>query len=691
MFGAWRVFGRRAAPRRGRRSRGALVLAAVALVTAASAPELRASEPLVVTGVQRDAIGDLAIDGSTSGWAFTRDGRHVYVGSSGLIAHLAPDPSTGALTFLDAVAGYGGYGMLALGPDEADLYYTRGELVAVFRRDPLTGALALLQAVWPPYGGGALAVAPEGRHIIVASGPTITVYVRRVDGTLGLVLARVPGLDGIRSLLHAIGPLAISPDGRFVYALEHEGPEQNGDAVLIFARDVVGGALERVQRVADGFDDYVALGGLQSLVASPDGRDLIVSNGTFGRGGVVTFRLDDAGARVVRARAVGRAPGALPTHLLAVSSDGALVFAAEGDVLKVWRRDPVNADHELLQVLSNLAGDADTPRQIGDLAASADGRFVYVTALFGGAVTVLRRRCGDGVVEADEACDDANLSSGDGCDATCRVEPCHQCAGVPSVCAPAGGPCDDGNPCTDGDACTAGRCSGTAAADGLVCDDGNPCTTGDACRTGTCVPSGRKACDTCAVCDREMAECVGTVERGCARPPAHLIIGKLAPGTLRRPPVGRFRRAGGGKLRIDWRSDDPAAADGIGDPFTATGYTVCHLDRLLTDTEEPRERQRRRVVAQARVPANAECRGMSCWHRGDAGELSYRSVRGKPNGVRSLQLAPPPAGGLDLDVAARDGVFRRVHRVVGPLTAQIFADGGACWQGELTTPKASKR
>lgn len=57
--------------------------------------------------------------------------------------------------------------------------------------------------------------------------------------------------------------------------------------------------------------------------------------------------------------------------------------------------------------------------------------------------------CGDSVVEADEACDDGNTESGDGCSAACTVEP---------VCGngelEAGEECDDGNN-VDGDGCEA--------------------------------------------------------------------------------------------------------------------------------------------------------------------------------------------------------------------------------------------
>lgn len=45
--------------------------------------------------------------------------------------------------------------------------------------------------------------------------------------------------------------------------------------------------------------------------------------------------------------------------------------------------------------------------------------------------------CGDGVVDADEQCDDGNSSSGDGCEASCELTPGWVCIGAPSFCRPA--------------------------------------------------------------------------------------------------------------------------------------------------------------------------------------------------------------------------------------------------------------
>jgi fibro-slime domain-containing protein len=63
-------------------------------------------------------------------------------------------------------------------------------------------------------------------------------------------------------------------------------------------------------------------------------------------------------------------------------------------------------------------------------------------------------RCGDGIVAASERCDDANLTPGDGCSERCRIEVGKKCEGSPSVCTDAecgnsvvegAESCDDGN------------------------------------------------------------------------------------------------------------------------------------------------------------------------------------------------------------------------------------------------------
>ena len=118
--------------------------------------------------------------------------------------------------------------------------------------------------------------------------------------------------------------------------------------------------------------------------------------------------------------------------------------------------------------------------------------------------------CGNGLVEEGEACDDSNTAAGDGCDATCAIEPGSSCHDAPSLCTAGcgdgtlgeGEQCEDGNS-TAGDGCSATCtvepgyvCAGTPVSvctvtcgDGVkapseACDDGNR-TNGDGC-SATC-------------------------------------------------------------------------------------------------------------------------------------------------------------------------------------------------------------
>lgn len=85
------------------------------------------------------------------------------------------------------------------------------------------------------------------------------------------------------------------------------------------------------------------------------------------------------------------------------------------------------------------------------------------TSTLGISFTYLPLVCGDGIRVGAETCDDGNTTAGDGCSATCTVEPNYTCTtATPNVCTPncgngtinAGEACDDGN-ATSGDGCSA--------------------------------------------------------------------------------------------------------------------------------------------------------------------------------------------------------------------------------------------
>jgi fibro-slime domain-containing protein len=125
--------------------------------------------------------------------------------------------------------------------------------------------------------------------------------------------------------------------------------------------------------------------------------------------------------------------------------------------------------------------------------------------------------CGDGDRPDGslEECDDGNDSSGDGCDARCRVEPGYLCAQQGGGCAPVCGDglvvaseqCDDANSaggdgCSQmcgaeegfacpvpGEACTAARCGDGLTVAAEACDDGNG-IPGDGCSASCTVETG---------------------------------------------------------------------------------------------------------------------------------------------------------------------------------------------------------
>lgn len=94
--------------------------------------------------------------------------------------------------------------------------------------------------------------------------------------------------------------------------------------------------------------------------------------------------------------------------------------------------------------------------------------------------------CGDGVVESvsSEACDDGNGEDGDGCSATCEIEPGYQCAGEGSPCYSV---CGDGI-LVETEVCDDGVDNGSAYGQCLY-----DCTLGPYCGDGVIDPN--EECD----------------------------------------------------------------------------------------------------------------------------------------------------------------------------------------------------
>ncbi|MEK6922271.1 MAG: DUF4215 domain-containing protein [Nanoarchaeota archaeon] len=87
-----------------------------------------------------------------------------------------------------------------------------------------------------------------------------------------------------------------------------------------------------------------------------------------------------------------------------------------------------------------------------------------------GGPSICSENCGDGKIVGGERCDDRNKGNGDGCNADCRIESGWSCSGEPSVCQKCGNGIREGNEvCDDGNTAPGDGCYGCAIEDGWSC------------------------------------------------------------------------------------------------------------------------------------------------------------------------------------------------------------------------------
>jgi fibro-slime domain-containing protein len=192
--------------------------------------------------------------------------------------------------------------------------------------------------------------------------------------------------------------------------------------------------------------------------------------------------------------------------------------------------------------------------------------------------------CGDGYVEAPETCDDGNSMPGDGCSGTCQLEPNYVC----STPSPAPNPphqvcvstivCGDGvveagEACDDGDTTGMNGCSAdcTTVTPGFSCPPmGGPCSTASAlCGNGTIDPG--EGCDDGNTASSDGCSSSCQVENGWTCP---------APGH----PCSRILFCGDGVISfsIGEQCDDgkpPASGDGCS--------ATCQIEQNFVCNGEP--------------------------------------------------------------------------------------------------------
>lgn len=391
---------------RGRRRRRLLVLAAALALSAAPVAVAVALAPspdaitqlpgkggcISQTGSKGECAKGRGLSEAT-GVAVSPDGRNVYV-----IGHTLGvfdrAPATGALEQKRGHAGcfarLGAHGIctpapglgigtnVAVSPDGRFLYAGSFAGIAVFERDLRTGALrqlpgpdgCVIPAGRNEEGCGrahgidypqSLVVSPDGRDLYTANFFLGSVAIFKRDPQTGAI-AQLPGTAGCITqeetgdtcrdgrVLSGAGSIAISPDGRSVYATAQEA-----GGLAIFRRDPSTGALTQPR----------------------------------GPAGCVTERGTDSGCQ--------GATNMLGPLGVAVGPDDRVVYVVGDDLVTIFRRDPRSgALTQLPGKAGCIADDGDGGRcengaalnDGADIAVSPDGRNVYGASLASNAVTV---------------------------------------------------------------------------------------------------------------------------------------------------------------------------------------------------------------------------------------------------------------------------------------------------------------
>lgn len=288
-------------------------------------------------------------------------------------------------------------------------------------------------------GGGPVVVSADGRSVYVAGQTSLAAFARQPGGALRQLGGRSGCVD-----YHIVVPepranrrcakakllwptsAALSPDGRNLYLASwafdpHGDRSDNYSDLAVFARDRTTGALRQLgclgPTTRGGCTAGRALSGPQSVVVSPDGRNVYVGSD----GGIAVFARDTRSGAL---RQLGGSAGALrqsDTPAVAVSADGRNVYAVTSsnnrEALVSFRRNRTNG--VLTRTGTVVATSFVGPWFCYSLALSPDGRSLYVGSC--GDLTVFSRNAAGGLTQT--GCIDATGPPGHPCAGDTGTEP----------------------------------------------------------------------------------------------------------------------------------------------------------------------------------------------------------------------------------------------------------------------------
>lgn len=369
-------------------------------------------------------------------------------GSAGcLVDRSAPTRGCGTARALEGPGPFMGSRAIGVSPDGKNVYVasSRSDAIAIFRRDPRSGTLtqskgsagcianestgACAKAVGLD-GPNSIAISPDGRSVYATSRNSNAVTVFQRSPKSGRLTQLPIGFGCISGLpvpvcasgraLVAPDVVVISPDGRNVYVGSFFG-----NAIAVFNRDPASGALAQaagttgcLAEAIGGCAPGLALGAPEGLAISAAGTSLYaatalssavvvlsrdpstgaITQATDGSGCIVNAALAGCatGVQLSGANAVAVSPGGGDVYVTSLFSNSVTSFTRAVPAGTLTQKAGTSACLIYLRSAGCSFGRALVAPE--GIAVSPDGTNVYVAAFATGAIAVLDRSRGSGVV-----------------------------------------------------------------------------------------------------------------------------------------------------------------------------------------------------------------------------------------------------------------------------------------------------
>lgn len=280
---------------------------------------------------------------------------------------------------------------LALSADGKYLYVAGSSesAVGIFKRNATTGTLSFAGLVRNDPNNGvsglgqaqSVALSPDGKHLYVASGSDKAVAVfSRSASTGALTFVEAQKQDGVSSVvgLNGAESVVVSPDGKNVYVAADVS-----NAVTVFTRNATSGALTFLESIRDDMPGVDGLEKARSVAISADGKN-VYATGSLDNAVAVFSRNVATGAltfQQVLKDGEGGVDGLGRARAVAVSHDGLDVYVAGGtdDAIAIFSRDPATGLLTFHAFLSKHQGTKGLDG-IQSIVVSEDSTRVYVAS-----------------------------------------------------------------------------------------------------------------------------------------------------------------------------------------------------------------------------------------------------------------------------------------------------------------------